>query len=80
MPSQMRRGSVKTLRLAMNSTITSSSQEWMKAKMPPETMPGRMLGTITRRRVWARLAPRLRAACSRRGSKPARLVETMITT
>ena len=35
MPSQMRRGRVKIARLAMNSTSTSSSQEWMKAKIEP---------------------------------------------
>ena len=64
----------------MNSTITSSSQEWMKAKIAPDTMPGTMLGRITRQMLWHWLAPRLRAACSSRRSKSASAVETVITT
>lgn len=79
-PSQMRRGSVKTSRLAMNSTITSSSQEWMKAKIAPDAIPGAMRGRITQRSVCARDAPIPRAACSRRGSKAASAVATVMTT
>ncbi len=80
MPSQMRRGRVNTSRDAMKSTITSSSQLWMKAKIAPETMPGAMRGRITQRSVWDSEAPMPRAACSSRGSKAASAVETVITT
>ena len=80
MPSHMRRGRVNKARPPMKMTTISSSQEWMKAKIAPDSTPGRMLGTMTQRSVWLTEAPNPRDACSSRGSRLASAPETVSTT
>jgi hypothetical protein len=64
----------------MKRTVTISSKEIVKAKSAPDSIPGTMEGRITRRTACAFEAPRLRAACSVRGSTLASAAETVMTT
>src|SRR5206468_2127633 len=66
-------GSVSTRGPARNSETVRLSNEEMKANAAPVATPGSRLGRITRTNVFQALAPRLRAASSRCGSRSARL-------
>ena len=46
----------------MNNATTTSSKEMAKAKMAPETTPGKMFGKVTRKKADIAGAPRLSAA------------------
>ena len=78
--SHMRRGSVTAPEPDRNNATTSSSNDVMKANSAPTSTPGRISGSVTWRNVPHGVAPRLRAACSSRRSKPARLAPTLVTT
>src|SRR5262245_59056284 len=75
-----RMGSVSTRGPARKSETVRLSKEEMKAKAAPVTMPGRRLGMVTRTKVFQALAPRLRAASSRCGSRRARLAAVVRST
>ena len=55
---------------AMNTVMVTSSNELIKASTHPDTTPGMMSGSVTRRKVTKELAPREIAACSIRWSIP----------
>ena len=80
MPSHMRRGSVYTARWAMNKVTTISSHETMNANTAAVNRPVLMFGTMTRNTVVSGAAPRLREACSKRGSSMLNAVDTAMTT
>ena len=61
---KMRTGKVVASPPPMNSAIGTSSSDITKAKMPPATMLGRKIGTVTRQNVCSGVAPRLSAASS----------------
>src|SRR5215831_4867821 len=75
-----RMGSVSTRGPARKSETVRLSKDEMKAKAAPVVMPGRRLGRVTRRKVFQALAPRLRAASSRCGSRRARLAMVVRST
>ena len=54
----------------MNTVIVTSPKEFMNASIQPETTPGRISGSVTRRKTVAALAPSDTAACSMRWSMP----------
>ena len=60
--------------------MMTSSNDTMKAKIAAEMTPGRMIGRVTRQKVRSRLAPKFMAACSRLGSTPCSVADTMTTT
>ena len=64
----------------MNSTTTISSNEVAKANSAPETSPGRINGTITRKNTVGGGAPRLAAARIRLVSNPASVAATVTKT
>ncbi len=64
----------------MNSAITSSSNEATKAKAAPDSTPGRINGSITRRNAVTGRAPEIAAARISVRSKLARLAPTVTTT
>ena len=70
---KMRTGSVIDCGPARNSARLTSSNETMNANAMPAEIPGRMIGNVMRRNAVNGVAPRLRAASSRRMSKPIRL-------
>src|SRR2546430_2083379 len=76
----MRRGSVTAPEPDTNSATTSSSNDVMKANRAPTRTPGRISGSVIWKKVPVGVAPRLSAACSRRGSMPARLAFPLVTT
>ena len=76
----MRRGRVTAPEPEMKRATISSSKEWMKANSAPTSTPGRIRGSVTWKNVARGVAPRLRAAWPSRGSMPARLALTLVTT
>ena len=64
----------------MNSTVTTSSKEAANANSAPETTPGAMSGSWTRRNTRHGLAPRLAPARTRFSSKLAKVAVTVMTT
>src|SRR5262249_20570816 len=76
---QTRTVTVGTSTPARKSGINSSSNEVRNAKSAADMTPGAISGSVTRRSAVTRLAPRLRAASSRRRSKPCRVAVMMIT-
>ena len=60
--------------------MTTSSNEWMKAKKAETMIAGRTIGSVTSKKARVRLAPRLIAAFSRRMSKPLSAAATITTT
>ena len=63
--SKMATGSVVTRPLAKNKESAKFPNETMNAKMAPVTMPGRIAGNVTRKKVSSGVAPSPRAASSR---------------
>ena len=63
-------GSVRQRYVETKMDITTSSNEVINANKAPEITPGFIIGSVTRKKVFNRLAPKLIAACSREWSKP----------
>ena len=63
-----------------NVEAVTSSKETTNAKIAAATSPGRIRGSVTRRNVWYRFAPRFIDACSSDSSTPARLALKTLTT
>src|SRR5882757_1103985 len=66
----MRTGSVVVEGEAMNTVMVTSSNDVMKARTQPDTTPGRISGSVTRRNSVTGLAPSEIAACSMARSMP----------
>ena len=60
-----------------NSARLMSENEMMKAQIAPETKLDRNSGNVTLKNACTRVAPRLIAASSRRGSSPTRPAVTL---
>src|SRR5215470_9481133 len=77
---QTRTVSVWTSTPERKSGMRSSSNDVRNAKRAAENRPGRIKGNVMRRSAVSRLAPRERAACSRRMSNPWSAAAMMMTT
>ena len=73
-------GIVNWSKLAINITITTSSNEVIKANKAPEITPGNIRGMITLKKVLIGLAPKLCDALVIFVSNPTSVAVTVITT
>ena len=76
-PLHMRRGIVCCSGPARKRAMTTSSHEVAKAKIAPDTTPGRMSGSMITRNTRAGLAPRIAPAFRRVSSKDASVAATV---
>ena len=73
-------GSVMLSGPVVKKLTTTSSSDIVSASMAPDKTPGRIIGSVTLRKILQSFAPRSLAASSTEGSKPASLDRTVITT
>jgi len=80
MPLNIWRGSVSCSGPARNSTTTTSSNDVANANKAPETTPGAITGSVTRKNVRSGLSPSPRLARTRFWSKPCSVASTVVST
>ena len=80
MPENMTSGMVFWAGAVTKEATTTSSSEMAKAKTAPVRTPGRMIGSMTRRKAVTGEAPSDAAARQRLLSKPCKAESTLMTT